>query len=160
MIRYPSLWKLCNLMLLILIICKNYPYDCYHSKLFSSSLISWDWIISSCNDTCIMVYNIFVVISLTWLKIKVTYGLAYQKESLSGLKVFESTPLSESEISLSVWKRRISESSRLFLYNRTLIPKNRKIFSPKSLYSRAKIQEQIENETFRKLVSISLQFKG
>lgn len=56
---------------------------------------------------------------------------------------------------------RISESSRLFLYNRALISKTRKIFSPKCLYSRAKMKdEQIENETFRKLVSISLWFKG
>lgn len=46
-----------------------------------------------------MVYNICVVQSLIWLKIKVAYGLAYQKESLPGLKLFESTPLSESETS-------------------------------------------------------------
>lgn len=43
-----------------------------------------------------MFYNIFVVLSLIWLKIKVAYDFAYQKKSLSGLKLVESTPLSES----------------------------------------------------------------
>lgn len=46
-----------------------------------------------------MFYNIFVVLSLIWLKIKVAYGFAYQKKSLSGLKLVESTPFSESETS-------------------------------------------------------------
>lgn len=32
MIRYPSLRELCHLILLIFIICKNYPYNCYHSE--------------------------------------------------------------------------------------------------------------------------------